>query len=208
MLKDIFNKLKNNAHLILSLSTLVLAGYLFLTTRSMEKDRKEMFDELAARLDSIAQSLFRLEQSKHPKVTSSQDFHGEKTNFTFSPNKKLIAFVQNVFEEYGNDWDRYWALKVFDPETDGEKTLVVDDTRMSSYIWLDNKTIRVFHNAGTGVRVYLDVSANRVSPLFTKDYEGPEIWTPDIEHSQKTREVVEAERVYFEKTKQKEEVEK
>lgn len=200
MVKGLFGKLKNNIYLILNLLTLALAVYLFLTIRLIERDGKEMFDELAMRLDSISQSQFRLEQSKHPKVTSNQDFIGEKSNFTFSPDKKLIAFVERVFEEYGNDWDKYWALKIYNLETDEEKTLVVDDTKMSSYEWLENNNLRVLHNAGTGVRVYLDVSINRTSPLFTKDYEGPEIWTPDMEYAQKAKDTVEARRVYQKKT--------
>lgn len=202
MNRDISGKLKNNFFLILNLLTLILVGYLFLTIKLIERDDKGMCNELAMRLDSISQSQFRLEQSKHPKVTSNQDFKGEKSNFTFSPDKKLIAFVERVFEEYESDWDKYWALKIYNLETDEEKTLVVDDTRMSSYEWLDNNNLRVFHNAGTGVRVYLDVSVNRMSPLFTKDYEGPEIWTPDMEHSQKAKDVVEARRIYF-KNRQK-----
>lgn len=136
-------------------------------------------------------------KNQHPPVTSNEDFQGEKGYFTFSPDKKFIAFVQNVFDEYGNDWDNYWALNVFDPKTKEEKTLIIDDTRMSSYEWFTDKTIRVYHNAGTGIRVYLDMSVDRETPLFTRDYEGPDIWTPDAEYSRKSRDNMEARRVYF-----------
>lgn len=46
------------------------------------------------------------------------------------------------------------------------------------------------------------IGVKRMSPLFTKDYEGPEIWTPDMEHTQKAKDTVEARKVYLEKTQQ------
>lgn len=202
MTKGIFVKLKRNVHFVLNLTILVLFVYLILVIKSADKENKDSLSGLAKRLDNISESQFRDWQSKHPKVTSNQDFNGEKSNFTFSPDKKLIAFVQNVFEEYGSNWDRYWALKIFNPETDEEKILVVDDTRMSAYEWFNNNNLRVFHNAGTGVRVYLNVSVNKISPLFTKDYNGPEIWTPDMEYAREAKDTVEARWVYFEKTQQ------
>lgn len=196
-MKGILNKLKSNYLLILNLSILLLMAYLLIITRSIERSTQEMVDDLTLQVGSISQSQFRLEQSQHPKVTGSQDFNGERSHFAFSPNRKLVAFVQDVFDEYGNDWEMYWALNIFNPETKEERVLVVDDTRMSPYEWLDNEIIRVYHNAGTGVRVYLDVSVNRGSPLFTKDYDGPDIWTPDAEYSRKARDNMEARRVYF-----------
>jgi hypothetical protein len=196
-MKRILNKLKSNHLLIINLSILLLMAYLLIIARSIERGMQKMVDDLTMQIGSISQSQFRLEQSQHPKVTGNQDFNGERSHFTFSPNRKLIAFVQNVFDEYGNDWEMYWALNIFDPETDEERTLVIDDTKMSSYEWLDNETIRVYHNAGTGVRVYLDVPLSRAQPLFTKDYEGPDIWTPDAEYSRKARDNMEARRVYF-----------
>ena len=204
MIKNIFSigKLKNNIYLVLNVLILALIVHLFLTIRLKERDGKKMFGELAMRLDSLSQTQLRIEQSKHPKVTSNQDFKEEKSNFTFSPDKKLIVFVERVFEEYGDDWDRYWALKIYNLETDKEKTLIVDDSKMSSYEWLDNNNLRVFHSAGTGVRVYVDVSVHRTFPLFTKDYEGSEIWTPDMEYAQKVKDTVESRRVYLEKTQQ------
>lgn len=198
-MRKVLNKLKNSYSLTLNLSILLLMVYLLIITRSVERSTQEMVDDLTVRVGSISQSQFRLEQSQHPKVTGNQDFNGERSHFTFSPNRKLIAFVQDVFDEYGNDWEMYWALNTFNPETSEERTLVIDDTKMSSYEWVDDKIIRVYHNAGTGVRVYLDVSVDRESPLFTKDYEGPDIWIPDAEYSQRAKDFLEAAGIYFSK---------
>lgn len=136
-----------------------------------------------------------------PPVTSNEDLYREKTHFTFSPNKKHIAFVQNVFEEYGGDWDKYWALKLFDPEDGSEKTLLVDDTKMSSYEWFDDDTIRVFHNTGVGVRGYRDVSIYRDEPIFFKDHKKLEnefFWKADEEYIRQVREHQEAMEIYYE----------
>ncbi len=168
----------------------------------MGENEKKMLERVTTSLDSISQKQLILEREKRPRVTSNEDFYGDKTHFTFSPNKNLIAFVQDVFEEYGSDFDRSWALKIYNVSTGEEKTLVVDDARMSAYEWLDNSKLRVFHSAGTGVRVYLDIAINQASPLFTKDYEGSKIWTPDMEYVQKGLDVAKARRDYFEKTEQ------
>lgn len=140
-------------------------------------------------------------ENQHPAVTSNEDFYGEKTDFRFSPSKKYIAFVQNVFEEYGHDWDKYWALQLFYMESGTEKTLFVDDTRMSSYEWLSDETIRVFHNAGTGVRAYKNISVDREKPLFFKDYKRSEskpFWIVDEEYSQQVKDFEEARKRYYE----------
>ncbi len=131
-----------------------------------------------------------------PPVRSSEDFHGEKSHFTFSPDQTMIAFVQNVFKDYGYDWEKYWALKIFNPSTGQEKVLFVDDTHLSSYTWLNNKIIRVFHGAGTGVRVYRDIVALRDAPLFTKNYRGEEFWAVDEAYVQEAQNYVTAESTY------------
>lgn len=136
-------------------------------------------------------------KNHHPPITSNEDFLGEKSHFTYSPNRKLIAFVQNVFDEYGKDWDKYWALKVYNLETKEEKELVIDNSKMSSYRWLDNENIKLHHSGGTGVRIFLKTSVNRKIPLFTKDYEAITLWTPDINYSEKVKDNLEAKRIYY-----------
>lgn len=168
--------------------------YLFKEIKTVDKK----FDKIANRLNQIGENQSLVIEYMHPPVTSNQDFQGEKSHFLFSPDRKLISFVQNVFEEYGNDWNRYWALKVLNLQTGQEKTLVVDDTRMSTYDWLDNEKLRVFHNAGTGLRVYLDVYVKKDQPLFTREYSGPDIWILDEEYIQKAKNFHDARNAYLE----------
>lgn len=196
-----FNRLTHELkkHICLTLVMTVGLLVLFLIIREIKMD-DEKFDRIANRLDQIAQKQSMMIQDMHPPITSNQDFQGEKSHFLFSPDKKLISFVQNVFEEYGSNWSRYWALKVFNLQTGQEKTLVVDDTKMSTYDWLDNENLRVFHNAGTGLRVYLDVYVERDQPLFTREYSGPDIWSLDEEYIQKAKNFHEARNTYFEAT--------
>lgn len=196
--KNIVTKIKNNFSILLEIIVILLLALLIMSVRKNLTETGLWLEDVAMRLDAISKSQFKDWQDNHPKVGSSQDFQGEKSNFTFSFNKRKIAFVQNVFEEYGDDLDKYWALKIFDSDTREEKTLVVDDTRMSSYEWLDDKNLRVFHSAGTGARVYLNVSTDRSEPLFTKDYSGTEIWTIDNEYFQKAKDTQAAARRYFE----------
>lgn len=197
MIKNTLIILKNTIFTILILLIIAGLGYLFLMIGSLEEDVEAGFRSLESKLHSL-----QPKQDANSKNTNNKSSDGERINFTFSPNKNLIAFVQNVFEKYGSDWKRYWALKIFNPKTGDEKTLVVDDERMSSFEWLNDTNLRVFHSAGTGVRVYLDISVNEASPLFTKDYEGPKIWTPDMKYVQEGLDVTKARQVYFEKTKQ------
>lgn len=135
------------------------------------------------------------------RVASSEDPNSERSQFTFSPDKTYIAFIQDVFEEYGEDGDRYWALKIFDPARREERVLLVDDTHLSGYEWLDAKILRVFHDAGTGVRVFRDVSVTS-SPIFFKDAKYTErhskFWTPDAAYAREAVDAQEAWRAYNE----------
>lgn len=138
-------------------------------------------------------------KDRQPSSRSNEDFLGEKSHFAFSPDKSFIAFVQDVFDEYGEDWDKYWALKVLNLTTNGERTLVVDDTRMSSFQWLDNQILRIYHHAGPGVRAYFDVDAGRKEPIFTKDFVGTGLWLLDTDYVTKAKESQEAYRLYHER---------
>lgn len=140
-------------------------------------------------------------KNQHPPTTSNESLNGDKTHFIFSPDKKHIAFIQNVWEEFGNDWDRYWALKILDVATREEKMLLVDDSKMSSYEWQSATTIRVFHNAGTGVRGYRDVRVDIEEPIFFKDYKDSDrhtyFWQLDEEYTREAREAQLAREAYY-----------
>lgn len=194
MIKQLTNELKKRILLVFVITVCLL--FLIYLIKAIKTD-DEKFDKIANRLNQIEENQSLVIKYIHPPVTSNQGFQGEKSHFLFSPDRKLISFVQNVFEEYSSDWSRYWALKVFNLQTGQEKTLVVDDTRMSTYDWLDNEKLRVFHNAGTGFRVYLDVSVNRDSPLFTGEYVGLNIWLADDDYIQRAKNFQEARNAYL-----------
>lgn len=198
MIKHLTNELKK--HILLAFVVTVCLLFLIYLIKAIKLDG-EKFDKVVNRLHQIEQQQSLVIKYMHPPVTSNQDFQGEKSHFLFSPDRKLISFVQNVFEEYGNDWNRYWALKVLDIKSGKEKTLVVDDTKMSTYDWLDNENLRVFHNAGTGLRVYLDVSVKRDQPLFTRKYSSPNIWALDEEYIQNAKNYHDARNAYLEAIK-------
>lgn len=177
--------------IILLLMGLLIPTYLSEKTLRDSKSQKETL--LGSQVTASAESL-----NQPPPLTSSEDFNSERSHFYFSPDRKYISFIKDVFEEYGRDWKKYWALIIFDPQTGKEKTLFVDDSRMSSYQWIDSEFIRVFHNAGTGVRVYLDVPINQESLIFTKDFEGSGSWLPDDLYAQRAKDTQEAYRLYNE----------
>jgi hypothetical protein len=137
-----------------------------------------------------------------PPVTSSEDPSGERSHFTFSPDKRYIAFIQDVFKEYGEDYDRYWALKIFDQTTKEEQPLLIDDSRLSGYDWLNVETIRVFHNGGTGGRIFKDIRIGS-APVFFKDSkytaEHSKFWTPDETYAIEVTNSLEASETYYEK---------
>lgn len=182
------------------ISVLLLVNTLLLAVLVTEKKPVADFPITSTTFpsDNLTNRVLGLE-NQHPPVRSNEDFLGEKSHFTFSPDKSFIAFVQNVFDEYGGDWDKYWALKAFNLTTKEEKILVVDDTRMSSFQWVDNQTLRVHHHAGPGVRAYFDVKVERKEPIFTKDFVGTGLWLPDETYNQGAKEIQEAYRTYYER---------
>lgn len=165
-------------------------------SQSQEMDEEKDREEVETDIKTDAEVISSDECEEYRKtVIKSKDF------FTFSPSKKYIAFSENVFGEYDCDWDRYWAVKIFYIENKIEKTLLIDDLRMSSYKWLDGMTIRVFHNAGTGIRAYRDVFVNEASTLFSKDYkkvENKTFWKIDEEYDREAENSEGARKVYYE----------
>ena len=71
---------------------------------------------------------------------------------------------------------------------------------MSTYKWVDNNTIRVSHNAGTGVRVYADIPTNLTSTIFTKN-KNSTFWTLDIEFIQHAQDVLDSQRIYMKESR-------
>lgn len=131
---------------------------------------------------------------------SNDDIARREDNFTFSPDSKYIAFVQDVFDEYGGDWDKYWAIKLLEIKTNKEKTIFVDDGKLSNYLWLNNNTMRVVQSGGTGVHMYRDITINQTKPLFYKDYkylDSTDFWQMDEIYARNTRAAQLAEVEYY-----------
>lgn len=130
----------------------------------------------------------------HPAVTSNEDPYGDKSLFNFSPDRSYIAFLQDVFKENNRDYDRYYSLQVFDIKNRQEKSIFVGSNKTSGFEWVDNNTIRVYLDAGTGVRAYRDVDIHRTEPDV---YDGTDsFWTPDAEYVRKVRSYGEAWSMY------------
>lgn len=135
-------------------------------------------------------------------VTGNEDIVGDRSLFHFSPNKQHIAFMENVFAEHDNDYDRYWTVTVFDVTSLEEHRIFIGTYKTSGFEWVDNDTIRVFLNAGTGVRAYRDVTARRSEPVVVEKYmdrgEAQQFWTPDQEYVEKAVNIQRAEQTYRE----------
>lgn len=104
-----------------------------------------------------------------------------KSDLTWSPNNKYLAYFENVMEPSPNPnrpFDREWALKIIYPRTLQIKTILIGDSDTSNYEWINDKTIRIYISAGTGVRAYHDLSINQKEPWIIVDHASPEYWTP------------------------------
>ncbi|MDP3997876.1 MAG: hypothetical protein Q8P73_05250 [bacterium] len=140
-------------------------------------------------------------------VTSNKNPYGERSLFDFSPDQKNIAFIEDVFEKYGHNYDRYYAVNVFNVESKREKSLLIDTYKISGFEWRNNDTIRVFLDAGTGIRAYRDISIQISKPLIFKDFVAsshkPEtFWTPDEQYLQELQRKQLANQKYLELTSQ------
>lgn len=130
--------------------------------------------------------------------------YSDKSMFSFSPDQKQIAYIQNVFSEYGEDYDRHYAVQIFDVVNRKEKRIFVGDYKIATVTWLSSSTLRIYRNAGTGVRGYHDLTINQAEPLILKEYiannPGQRFWQNDREYEQKASIYELAEATYRELT--------
>jgi len=97
-------------------------------------------------------------------------------NLQWSPDKNHLAFYDFIREEIFN---KEWFLKIINPRTLGIKTIFIGDYKTSEYLWIDNKTIRVYVSAGSGVRIYRDIDIDIQEPFIAAEHPTPEYWTPE-----------------------------
>lgn len=98
----------------------------------------------------------------------------------WSPQKKYFSYFDNVREAAEKPYNKEWALKIIDPRRFAIRTIFIGDYKISEYQWIDDETVRVYMDAGTGVRIYRDISATEPAPFIAADYPDPEYWTPQI----------------------------
>lgn len=94
----------------------------------------------------------------------------------WSPGENHLAFYDFTREEIYN---KEWSLKVINPRTLGVKTIFIGDYKTSEYQWIDDKIIRVYVSAGSGVRIYRDIDIDIREPFIAAEYISPEYWTPE-----------------------------
>ena len=100
-----------------------------------------------------------------------------KSDLSWSPDKKSLAYFENIMEPSNNPdrpFDREWVIKVIYPKILQIKTIFIGDSDTSNYEWIDDKTIRIYISAGTGVRAYHDLSINQKTPWIMVDHMSPE----------------------------------
>jgi len=126
--------------------------------------------------------------------------YGSMAYFSYSPDKKYIAFTDATFDESDN-LNSYWAVKILDVKTRNVKTLLVTDSHLYTYDWIGTTTLRVTESLGTGVRGFRDISTEIVKPDVYNDYikagRATEFWQPDKAYSEKFRSDQLAREVYF-----------
>lgn len=105
-----------------------------------------------------------------------------KTNLFLSPDKKFLAFYENIREPNDKNFDKEWTLKIINLRTLKIKTIFIGNYHTSDYQWMDNKTIRVFVDAGTGVDIYRDIDINVKEPFIASEHMSPEFWTPMVQN--------------------------
>jgi hypothetical protein len=106
------------------------------------------------------------------------DTQRHKSNLLWSPNKKYLAFAERVMEPAERPFDREWAIKIINPRIFKIKTIFIGDSHTSEHQWLNGNTIRVYINAGTGVRAYRDIDIDISEPFIAVEHKSPEFWIP------------------------------
>lgn len=104
-----------------------------------------------------------------------------KSHLSWSPNNKYLVFSERVMEPAENPFDREWALKIINPISFKIKTIFIGNSQTGEDQWLDDQTIRVYINAGTGVRAYRDININISEPFVLVEHKSSEFWVPVIE---------------------------
>lgn len=112
------------------------------------------------------------------KFTHNRNF--KSNDLSWSPNKKYVAFYERVMEPAENPYDREWALKIINPRTFRIKDIFIGNSHTGQYRWRDDRTVRVFINAGTGVRAYRDINIDISEPFVMVEHMSPEFWTPVV----------------------------
>lgn len=94
----------------------------------------------------------------------------------WSPDDKHFSYFDFIRLEFAK---KEWALKIISARTFANKTIFIGDFRVSKYDWLNNDTIRVFVDMGSGVRAYRDININIDRPIIMVDDLETGTWVPE-----------------------------
>jgi len=109
------------------------------------------------------------------KIISDTNFL-KAPNTQWSPNGRYFSFYDFIRLEWAT---KEWALKIVDARFFTIKTIFIGDYKTSAYKWLDNENVRVYEDAGSGVRIYRDININIPEPFIASDHLSPEYWIPE-----------------------------
>lgn len=66
--------------------------------------------------------------------------------FVWSPNKKRVAYLEEIDNNTDNISDKRYSLTILNPITLGEKTIYESDYYISNWAWLDNEELIVYYH--------------------------------------------------------------
>ncbi|OGH88653.1 MAG: hypothetical protein A3J93_00980 [Candidatus Magasanikbacteria bacterium RIFOXYC2_FULL_42_28] len=119
-----------------------------------------------------------LVETKHlpiKKIISDTNFF-KAPNTQWSPDGKHFSYFDYVRVKWA---DKEWALKIIDVRFFTIKTIFIGDYKMSEYMWVDDDLVRVYEDAGSGVRQYRDININVKNPIVAVDDYSSGSWTPE-----------------------------
>ncbi len=104
----------------------------------------------------------------------SQTNYYKSNDLKWAPDGKHLAFFDMTREK---NYDKEWSLKIINPKTFQEKTIFIGTYKTSRYEWLSDNSIRVYIDAGTGVRVFRDIDINVQEPFVAINNVDSKFWT-------------------------------
>jgi hypothetical protein len=87
-------------------------------------------------------------------------------NPEWSPDKKHLAF----FDDVGESYDKQWFLKIINPLTLQTRVIFIGPWVTSHYKWINNNTVRAYVGGASGARSYHDTDIHIKEPFVAADH--------------------------------------